>query len=209
MPTWQRHKTGSTQVGGFWTSHSEDTFTDNCSGTEKTAIEAAHNSLVARAGINSIPTLRDDMNNNWAGVPINCCFDDTRPSGDDLVAPIFICGMTATQKEVEICRGLASLSSGQSGAGDGQRALDTKAMVFACFGAPSGVPSQAEFNKMITAPNFNGNTREFLGMYVIWNRDSGEVWNRTVTTVQGGFWGGSSQVVSKGTRAFIDASWHF
>lgn len=207
MPTWQRHKTGSTGGGGFWPSPAQDTFADNCSAADKTAIENAHNNLIARPGINLIPMLRDDMANEWAGIPIDCCFDNTRPSGGDLAAPIFICNMNARQIEVEICRGLASLTTGKKGANDAQRALDVKAMQFACFGAPEGVPTTAQFNDMTGAPNFSGNITEFEGQYVVWNRSTGEVWEK-ITTTTGGFWTGST-VSSKGNRCFVDAAWRF
>jgi hypothetical protein len=80
-------------------------------------------------------------------------------------------------------------------------------MLFACFGAPDGVPSGSQFNSMIGAPHFNGNTQEFEGAYVIWNRGTGEVWQKSTST-SSGFWTGST-VTSKGARCFIDASWVF
>jgi hypothetical protein len=207
MPTWQRHVTGTTGGGGFWPSQPQDVYADNCSAKDKTDIENAHNSLIARAGINLIPMLRDDMASEWAGIPINCCFDNTRPTGGDLVAPIFICNMNGHQIEVELCRGLVSLASGQKNASDAQVTLDVKAMQFACFGAPDGAPTSAQFNDMVNAPHFSGNTNEFEGQYVIWNRSTGEVWPK-ITTTTGGFWTGST-VSSKGSRAFIDAAWQF
>ena len=200
MPTWQRHVTGSTSTGGFWTGSTENTYADNCSAADKASIEAAFNTLDGNAGLNCFPALRDAMRAKWASIPIDCCFDNTRPPRDgELQAFIFVCNMTARQIQAEICQGLVRACGG--------RTLDVKAMLFACFGAPEGVPTTADFNNMVGEPQFGGNANERVGEFVIWNRNTGEVWDKTTTTT-GGFWT-SSTSPAKGARCFVNGAWVF
>jgi hypothetical protein len=200
MPTWVRHQTGSTTTGGFWTGTTTPTYTDNCNVNDKASIENAFNSLNGNAGLNCCPPLRDAMRSSWPTIPVDCCFDDTRPPrGGEVQAFIFVCKMTDHQIQVELCKGLVQVNGGDT--------LDTKAMIFACFGAADGAPSSADFNQMVADPVFNGNANERVSQFFIWNRNTGEVWEKT-TTSSGGFWTGST-TTAKGTRCFIDAAWVF
>ena len=200
MPTFVRHKTGSVHHGGFWTGSDEDTFSDNCSAQDKTNIDTAFNALNGNAGLNCFPALRDAMRAKFPGLPVDCCFDASRPPrGGDLEAFVFVCSMTPQQIQVEICQGLARAC--------GAHILDLKAILFACFGAPTGVPTSADFNNMVSEPQFGGNANEREGQFAIWNRKTGEVWDKTTTT-SGGFWTGATSTV-KNNRCFIDNSWIF
>ena len=200
MPTWQRHSTGSTTTPGFWTGTTTETFADNCSAADKTAIENAFNTLNANAGLNCFPTLRDRMRTSFTNIPIDCCFDNTRPPRDgQLQAFIFVCNMTDRQIQVELCQGLVRANSGT--------ALDVKAMLMACFGAPEGIPTTAQFNEMVGLPQMPSNSNERVGEYCVWNRNSGEVFDKTTVTTSG-FWTGSTGP-GKGPRCFIDNGWVF
>jgi len=201
MPTWVRHKTGTVHSGGFWTGSDTDVFADNCSATDKTAIQNAFNTLSKNPGLNCFPALRDAMISTFATVPIDCCFDNTRPPRDGtLEAFIFVCNMTDHQIQVELCKGLALAVSSAD-------VLDAKAMVFSCFGPPDGVPSASDFNAMVADPQFGNNPNERLGHFVVWNRSTGEVFNQT-TVQTSGFWTGGT-APGKGNRCFVDGSWVF
>lgn len=199
MPTWVRHKTGSRDLG-FWRG-SEETFADNCSMAEKTAIENAFQTLTANATLAScFPRLKQCMDERWPNVPVDCCFDDTRPPRDgDLQAFIFICNMDGRGRQVEILRGLTKLCGGKS--------LDVRAAVFAVFGAPEGVPVGNELNEFLNEPTFAGNPNEREGEFVVWNRQTGEVFEKTTGTRDLGFWRGSVTTTSKGARCFQDGRW--
>jgi hypothetical protein len=195
-----RHSTGTVHTAGFWTGSNTETFADNCSAANKTSIQNAFNTLDANNGLNCFPALRDAMRGKFPGIPIDCCFDETRPPrGGDLQALIFVCNMTDPQIQVEICQGLVRNSGGHT--------IDVKAMVFSCFGAPAGVPTTADFNNMVNEPIFSGNGNEREGQFVIWNRSTGEVWNKTTTTTSG-FWTGSTST-AKGGRCFVNGAWVF
>lgn len=200
MPTWVRHVTGTTTTPGFWTGSTTNTFADNCSDAQKASIMNAFNSLNANPGLNCFPALRDAMRSTWNTIPIDCCFDATRPPrGGEVEALIFICDMTDRQIQVAVCRGLVQANSGTT--------LDIEAMLMSCFGAPEGVPTAAQFNDMITLPQMSNNVNERVGQFCIWNRTTGEVFDKT-TTSTGGFWTGST-TISKGARCFIDNAWIF
>jgi hypothetical protein len=200
MPTWVRHKTGSVHQGGFWTGSDTDTFADNCSDQDKANIDAAFKALNANGGLDCFPALRDCMRGKWDTIPVDCCFDESRPPrGGQLEALIFVCNMNSAQAQAEICQGLVRACGGHT--------LDVKAMLFSCFGAPSGVPSTADFNDMVNEPQFGGNANEREGQFVIWNRQTGEVWNKTTTT-SSGFWTGSTST-AKGNRCFGNPAWVF
>src|SRR5712692_6392741 len=199
MPTWVRHVTSSTS--GFWPS-TTNTYADNCSEQNKTDINNAFNALNANGGLNCFPMLRDCMRGKWPTIAVDCCFDSTRPPrGGELEALIFVCQMSSQQIQVEICKGLV--------VGCGGTTLDVKAMQFACFGAPLGVPSPSDFNDMAGLPQFDGNPHEREGTFVIWNRQTGEVWDKITTQVSRAFWPGTDTVPSKGSRCFVDVSWIF
>jgi hypothetical protein len=201
MPTFVRHKTGSVHTDGFWTGSDTDVFADNCSTTDKTAIQNAFNTFSKNPGLNCFPAMRDAMISTFATIPIDCCFDNTRPPrGGDLEALIFVCNMTDRQIQVELCKGLALAVA----AGD---VLDARAMVFSCFGAPDGVPNVADFNVMVADPQLGNNANERLGHFVVWNRSTGEVFNQT-TVQTSGFWTGGT-APAKGNRCFVDAAWVF
>jgi hypothetical protein len=141
----------------------------------------------------------------WGGMRIDCCWDASRPPRTDTIpGRIFICGMTAVQMQQEICKGLAE-ESGASSPDPVSDPLHSRAMLFACFGAPSGIPTAAEFVLMAALPQFGSNPMEREGRLLIWNRTTGEVFNK-VTTTTGGFWSGST-TVTKGPRGFINAGW--
>lgn len=200
MPHWVRHKTGTVHTNGFWTGSDTDTFDDNCSTKDKTDIENAFNALNANGGLNCFPALRDAMRNKWPTIPVDCCFDSTRPPrGGELQAFIFVCDMSQQQIQVEICQGLVRACGGHT--------IDVKAMLFSCFAAPAGVPSTADFNNMVGEPQFGGNVNEREGQFVIWNRNTGEVWDKSTTTTSG-FWTGSTST-AKGNRCFVNAAWVF
>ena len=198
MPTWVRHVTGSTTTGGFWTGTTTETFADNCSTTDKASIQTAFNNLNGNGGLNCFPTLRDAMRTSFTTIPIDCCFDNTRPPrGGDLQALIFICQMTDRQIQIELCKGLVQTNS--------STVLDVKAMLMSCFGAPDGIPTSAEFNDMKQLPQMPNNPNEFIGDFCIWNRSTGEVFNKN-TTATGGFWTGGT-AITKGGRCFINNGW--
>jgi hypothetical protein len=200
MPTWVRHVTGTTSTPGFWTATKTETFADNCSAAQKTSIMNAFNSLSANPGMNCLPALRDAMRSRFESIPIDCCFDETRPPrGGDLQALIFVCNMTDAQIQAELCQGLVR--------GSGGTTLDVKAMLMSCFGAPQGIPTGAQFNEMVNLPQMSNNANERIGEFCIWNRSTGEVFDKTTTTT-GGFWT-SSTVVAKGGRCFINSGWVF
>lgn len=199
MPTWQRRKTGSTTTPGFWTGTSTDTFTDNCNAADKASIEASFATLDANPGLNCFPALRDRMRTTWATIPVNCCFDNSRPKDGELQTFIFVCNMTDRQRQLEICQGLVRANSGT--------VLDAKAMQMSCFGGPEGIPTSAQFNDMAALPQMPGTSTERVGEYCIWNRNTGEVFDKTTTT-QSGFWTGSV-VPAKGSRCFINSGWVF
>jgi hypothetical protein len=200
MPNWQRHVTGTTTTGGFWTSTTTNTFADNCSTADKSAIQTAFNSLSANGGLNCFPALRDKMIPSFTTISVDCCFDASRPPrGGEVEAFVFVCQMTARQIQVELCKGLVGVNLGTT--------LDVKAMLMSCFGAPEGIPTSAQFNEMVGLPQMPNNANEFAGEFCIWNRNTGEVFDKTTTTV-GGFWT-SSTVPAKGPRCFINNAWVF
>ena len=199
MPTWQRRRTGSTTTPGFWTGTTTDTFTDNCDAGQKAAIEAAFNNLNGNPGLNCFPALRDAMRSEWPTIPINCCFDNSRPKDGELTALIFVCNMTDRQIQVELCQGLVRASGGT--------VLDVKAMQMSCFGAPEGIPTGAQFNEMTGLPQMPTSSNERVGEFTIWNRTTGEVWDKT-TAQQAGFWTATT-VPAKGGRCFINSGWVF
>ena len=202
MPTWVQHVTGTTTTGGFWTGTTTETKADNCSAADKTAIQNAFNSLSANAGLNLLPMLRDAMLPKFPTVPIDCCFDNTRPprGSETIAATIFICAMTDAQIQEDLCLKLARSAGGGS-------PLEGRAMVMCCFGAPAGIPTPAEFAEMVNLPMMPNNSNERVGEFSIWNRSTGEVWDKTTTTT-GGFWT-SSTTVAKGARCFINPAWVF
>jgi len=201
MPNWLTHVTSTTTTPGFWTGSTTTTTADNCSATDKTNIQTAFNNLSANRGLNCFPALRDAMLPRFASITIDCCFDNTRPPrGGEVDALIFICQMTDPQIQIALCTGLATAASGGT-------SLDVKAMLMSCFGKPVGVPTTAEFNEMTGLPQMPNNTAEFVGQFCIWNRQTGEVFDKTTVTT-GGFWTGSTNP-AKGARCFIDAAWVF
>lgn len=199
MPTWVRHKTGSRDLG-FWRG-SEDTFADNCSDGQKAAIEASFQTLTANPTLAScFPTLKSCMDSKWPNMPVDCCFDATRPPRDgDLQALIFICDLGDRGRQIEILRGLTRSCGG--------RAIDQRAVVFALFGAPEGVPVGNELTDFLNEPTFGGNANEREGEFVVWNRQTGEVFQKTTSTTNAGFWRGSVTTTAKGTRCFQDSRW--
>ncbi len=200
MPSWQRHVTGTTTTGGFWTGSTTNTYADNCNANQKAQILNAFNSLNANPGLNCFPALRDAMRTTWQTIPIDCCFDSTRPPrGGELESFIFVCDMSDRQIQVEICSGLIQANGGTT--------LDVQAMLMSCFGAPEGIPTTANFNDMVTLAQMPNNSNEFVGKFCIWNRKTGEVWDETTQTTSG-FWTGST-VPAKGNRCFVDNRWVF
>jgi hypothetical protein len=139
------------------------------------------------------------MKDRWPSVPVDCCFDDTRPPrGGEVQTFFFFCNTTDAQRQLEIAKGLTQLAGGHQ--------IDVKAVQFACFGAP-GLPSANDLNDFLNEPVFGGNQNEREGVFVIWNKQTGEIWQKTTTTTSGGFWGGSSTTTVKGTRCFGNPGW--
>ena len=205
MPQWVRHTSHTISRPGFWTSTSEPVIVDNCSTAEQQNLQTQFNALKANPGINVFPALRDAMLAMWPGMRIDCCFDASRPPRTDTIpGRIFICQMTALQMQQEICKGLIE-ESGAPSPDPVTEPLEVRAMLFACFGAPVGVPNAGEFATMAALPQFGGNATEREGRFLIWNRQTGEVFNK-ITTTTSGFWSGSTSV-TKGTRGFINSAW--
>jgi hypothetical protein len=204
MPQWVRHTSQTITRAGFWTT-SAPVIVDNCTPSEQQSLEAQFNALKANPGINAFPALRDAMIPLWGGMRIDCCFDASRPPRTDTIeGRIFICWMNALQQQQEICKGLVEEIMAPSPA-PAPQPLEARAMLFACFGAPIGIPNAVEFAMMAALPQLGNNAMEREGRFLIWNRSTGEVFNKATTTT-GGFWTGST-TVSKGTRGFIDSGW--
>lgn len=205
MPFWVRHTQSSTTVGSFWNARTTDVIVDNCSPSEQATLQAQFNLLSANPGINLFPALRDAMLAMWPGMRIDCCFDSSRPPRTDTIpGRIFICQMTPLQMQQEICKGLIQESMATS-TNPSPQPLEERAMLFACYGASVGIPSASDFTAMKALPQVGSNANERQGQFLIWNRTTGEVFNK-ITTTSGGFWG-TSTTVSKGTRGFIDPGW--
>ena len=205
MPHWVRHTQSSTTVGSFWNARTNEVIVDNCTMSEQANFQTQFTALSANAGLNAFPPLKSAMLAMWPGMRIDCCFDSTRPPRTDTIpGRIFICGMNNTQIQAEICKGLVEESMATSPEPQPQP-LEQMAMVFSCFGAPLGVPTPAQFAAMVALPQVPGAANERYGQFLIWNRTTGEVFNK-ITTTSGGFWS-SSTTISKGTRGFISPSW--
>ena len=207
MTQWVRHTSQTvTNPGGFWGgSHTDAVIVDNCSTAQQTTITAAHTALKARPGINAFPLLKAHMLKVEGGMRIDCCFDASRPPrGDTPDGNIFVCGETGPALEALVCKGLVETQFASSD--PLATLLDVKAMQFSCLGAPLGAPTAGELGMMAGLPIFGGNAAEREGTFVIWNRTTGQVWDKTPAT--GGFWGGTTPS-AKAALAFTNAAWVF
>ena len=196
MPNWVRHIDQTVSNPGFWTAKTTNVIKDNCTLAQQAAVIAAFKSLTSRSGMNAFPGLKAAIVSVVDGIKIDCCFDATRPPRDDEPQPsVFVCGETGDALEALLCKGAVDVSMGTL--------LDARAMQFACFGAPLGAPTTADVQTMASLPTFGGNPNERDGKFVIWNRTTGQVFDKTPGT--GGFWTGSGP--TRGAVGFSAPDW--
>ena len=204
MPQWVRHTVQTVTNKGFWVNETTPVIDDNCSKAEQTALQAQFDLLRMNPSLDLFPALKAGMLSMWGGMRIDCCFDATRPPrGDTPDGRIFICNMTPLQQQQAICRGLVDEFMSQP-PNPGPQLLEALAVLFALYN-PVGTPTAAEKASMLALPVFGGNPAEREGQFLIWNRTTGSVFNKTTTTT-GGFWT-SSTTTAKGALGFTNPAW--
>ena len=197
MPRWTTHFEGGGWLGG-------GTEVRDCTQAQQDAITGAFDRFIDRACLDCFPGLRDCLRRKWNEVEIDCtdpdCADlDGRLTGNLLL----MCNTSANRVGPVLLHELTHACGGTE--------LDSEAVEHACFvgnGAtlPNGDENSPKSDwfkfKSETSP-LDGNEKERVGNFVIWNSDTGEVWAKAQ---EGGGWLGGGKTV-KGTRCFQAEGW--
>ncbi len=182
----------------FWRGD-DVTQVDDCTDAQKAAINAAFTTLMANPGLNCVPGLRNCMTGKVATIPVDCCVNGAIPDHGGVAALINICSTDATSMQAEIAAGLVRACGGHR--------LDVVAVLQMCFGAGRGTPSPNDFADFENEPVFGGNNNEREGVWVVWNKLAGTIFEKTTTSTDMGFWRGTVTTSAKGNTCFTLAAW--
>lgn len=191
MPSWTTHTEGGSWNGG-------GTEVRDCSVTQQRDITNAFNNFINSAALNCSPGIRDKLRSKFNDVEIDCTDSEcSRLDGRTSGNKILICNTTPTRVGPVLLHELVHACGGTE--------LDAEAIEHACFvfnGATA--PFGDDWDKFRSETDeLNDNEKERVGEFVIWNSDTGEVWQKIV---EGGSWA-SSGTVRKGTRCFQSNDW--
>lgn len=191
MPTWKTHTEGGGWLGG-------GTEVPDCTSAQQTAITNAFNGFIDGACLDCFPGLRACLRRKWDEVEIDCtdpaCSGlDGRQSGNS----ILMCNTGSTRVGPVLLHELVHACGGTE--------LDSEAVEHACFaGNGATLPSGDDWDKFRSETSeLDGNEKERVGKYAIWNSDTGEAWGKVE---EGGGWLGGA-TVRKGTRCFQSDNW--
>jgi hypothetical protein len=191
MPKWTTHTEGGSWNGG-------GTEVRDCSVDQQRRILDAFNNFIGSAALNCFAGLREKLREKFDDIEIDCTDSacdklDGRNSGNK----ILICNTTANRVGPVLLHELVHACGGDE--------LDSEAVEHACFvfnGATA--PFGDDWDKFRSETDeLNGNEKERVGEFCIWNSDTGEVWQKVV---EGGSWA-SGGTVSKGNRCFQSDNW--
>lgn len=202
MPTWTTHT-----EGGSW--HGGGTEVRDCSDSQQKVITSAFDSFINAACLDCFPGLRDCLRRKWNGeggswygggtdpIEIDCTDPDCstldgRQSGNK----VLICNTSSARVGPVLLHELTHACGGKE--------LDSEAVEFACFNRNGDtLPFGDDWDKFRDETDaLDGNDKERVGQFVIWNSDTGEVWAKNE---EGGGWGGPK--IAKGARCFQSDSW--
>lgn len=190
MPTWTTHKEGGSWSGG-------GTDVPDCSEGRRNDITAAFDDFVNDGCLDCFPGLEDCLRDKWATVEIDCTGSDCDGrDGRTVGNKIYICVDSRPRIDAVLLHELVHLCGGDE--------LDAEAAEWACFnGNGATAPGGDDWDKFRSETGeLDGNEKERVGEFVIWNSDTGEVWGKTTT---GGGWGGGDP--AKGDRCFQSDDW--
>jgi hypothetical protein len=191
MPTWTTHTEGGDWTGG-------GTQVRDCTADQQTRIINAFNAFINAPCLNCFPGLRDCLNQKWNEIEIDCTDPDCsgldgRNSGNK----ILMCNTSASRVGPVLLHEMVHACGGTE--------LDSEAVEHACFnGSGATLPFGDDWDKFKSETSeFNGNSSERKGKWVIWNMETGEVWG---IVKEGGSWN-SGPTESKGSRCFQSDNW--
>jgi len=191
MPKWTTHT-----EGGSWYGGGHDV--RDCSTAQQNAITNAYNAFINRSCLNCFPDLKSCLEAKWQNIEIDCTDPDCgsldgRQSGNK----ILICNTSATRVGPVLLHELVHACGGTE--------LDSEAAEHACFdGSGATLPFGDDWDKFKSETSaLDGDEKERVGKYVIWNSDTGEVWGKAT---EGGGWYGGGRTV-KGSRCFQSDGW--
>ncbi len=190
MPRWTTHTEGGSWSGG-------GTVVEDCNESQRNAIVNAFNNFIDRPCLDCFPGLRDRLRDKWNDVEIDC----TDPACEDLDgrwdgSRLLMCNTSPDRVGPVLLHELVHACDGAE--------LDSEAVEHACFiGNGATLPFGDDWDKFRNETGtLDGNIIERVGVYVIWNSNTGQVWAKAE---EGGGWGGSTTV--KGTQCFQSSGW--
>lgn len=170
----------------------------DCNVTQQTDLQNAFNNFIGMAALNPLGSLRDSIRAKFNEIELDCTDPecdrlDGRTSGNT----ILICNTSASRIGPVLLHELVHACGGVE--------LDSEAVEHACFiGNGSTAPFGDDWDKFRSETSeLNGNELERVGNFVIWNSNTGEVWQKIV---EGGSWA-SAGTVRKGVRIFQHNDW--
>lgn len=191
MPKWTTHT-----EGGSWNGGGSDV--RNCNSTQQSTITNAFNRFIDHNCLDCFPGLENCLKDKWEDVEIDCDCSDLPSNvvGRRQGNKIWLCNTTSNRIGSLLLHELVHLCGGTE--------LDSEAVEHACFdGSGATLPTSDDWTKFIDETDpLDGNEDERVGKYVIWNRETGNVWGRTS---EGGGWGSSDP--EKGSLCFQDSGW--
>jgi hypothetical protein len=191
MPTWTTHKEGGSWYGG-------GTDVRDCSSAQQTAITNAYNNFINKTCLDCFPGLKKCLEDKWKTIEIDCTDPDcSKLDGRQSGNKILICNTSATRVGPLLLHELVHACGGTE--------LDAEAVEHACFnGNGATLPFGDDWDKFRSETSeLDGNAKERVGKYAIWNSDTGEVWGKKT---EGGSWYGGGSTV-KGGHCFQNNSW--
>jgi len=190
MPKWETHTEGGSWYGG-------GTEVPDCNVDQRNAITRAFDAFIDRSCLDCFPGLRSRLREKWKDIEIDCTDEDCKKlDGRQSGNSILICNTSATRVGPVLLHELVHACDGTE--------MDSEAVEHACFvGNGATAPSGDDWDKFRSETDeLDGNEKERVGEYVIWNSDTGEVWAKSKS---GGGWGGGTTL--KGTRCFQSDDW--
>ncbi|MET0464871.1 MAG: hypothetical protein ABW007_17035 [Chitinophagaceae bacterium] len=191
MATWTTHTEGGRWSGG-------GTDVPDCSLAQREAIINAFNNFSSRSCLDCFGGLSGQLNEKWREIEIDCTDSecdtlDGRNSGNN----ILICNTSSSRVGPVLLHEMVHACGGTE--------MDSEAVEHACFnGSGATAPFGDDWDKFRSETDeLEGNEIERVGKFMIWNSDTGEVWEKVV---EGGSWA-SGGTVRKGRRCFQSNSW--
>jgi hypothetical protein len=155
-------------------------------------ITNAFNDFIDNACLECFPGLQAKLRDKWRTIEIDCTDSDcSRLDGRQSGNKILICVTSRPRIDAVLLHELVHAVGGTE--------LDSEAVEHACFdGSSATAPFGDDWDKFRSETGkLDGNEKERVGEFVIWNSDTGEVWGKSQRDGK----------TVKGSRCFQSSSW--